>query len=144
MEVQSLPDKTLFRFEEVANLTGIRPYVLRFWETEFEQISPSTSFDGEKVYEKTDIETILEIKKLLFEHKLSIPKAKQLLTKSLIMPSSPRVIEEEAEINEEEGYSRHKKDERPGDKNSMLKARSILRNSLTFINIIKKRKNWLN
>jgi DNA-binding transcriptional MerR regulator len=48
-------DKNLFRFQEVTNLTGIKPYVLRFWETEFEQINPSLSHEGEKLYERDDL-----------------------------------------------------------------------------------------
>ncbi|MBL7666171.1 MAG: MerR family transcriptional regulator [Bacteriovoracaceae bacterium] len=96
MEVSvNLPAKSLFRFGEVASIAGVKPYVLRFWETEFEQITPSLGHDGEKLYEKKDLETIIQIKNLLFEHKLTIPKARQLLGQKETQPTAvdPRVLE---------------------------------------------------
>ncbi len=133
-----IPEKSLFRFQEVTSLTGIRPYVLRFWETEFEEISPSISHDGQKLYERNDLETILRIKKLLFEQKLSIPKAKQLLGRKAL-PSAPRIIEEERDSFIEVTSSR---DVSADNVRKINQARSALRSTLTFINIIKKRKNW--
>lgn len=57
-------------------ITGIKPYVLRFWETEFEEIVPLTDEAGEKHYSRADVEMILHIKSLLFDKKLSITEAK--------------------------------------------------------------------
>jgi DNA-binding transcriptional MerR regulator len=65
-----------FQFNEVADQTGVKPYVLRFWESEFEQINPYTSEAGDKIYSKKDLEVIHSIKFLLFEKKLSIQEAK--------------------------------------------------------------------
>lgn len=50
--------------------------MIRFWETEFPEISPVLGDSGQKLYARRDVETILRIKKLLFEEKLSIPEAK--------------------------------------------------------------------
>lgn len=71
-----IPNKSLFKMNEVCGLTGVKPYVLRFWETEFEQISPVTSSSGQKLYEHKDIEAIALIKKFLFDDKMTIEKAK--------------------------------------------------------------------
>ncbi len=71
-----IPNKSNFKFQELTPITGVKPYVIRFWETEFEDISPVTSDQGQKLYARKDVEAILKIKKLLFEDKLSIPQAK--------------------------------------------------------------------
>ncbi len=71
-----IPNKSLFKINEICGLTGVKPYVLRFWETEFEEISPVLSATGQKLYEHKDIEAIIIIKKLLYADKMSIPQAK--------------------------------------------------------------------
>lgn len=73
------PEKTGYRFNEITSLTGVKPYVLRFWESEFEQIKPELGSDGQKSYSKEDLLVVQTIKKLLFEDKLSIPEAKGVL-----------------------------------------------------------------
>ncbi len=77
MNFESFPvGRPSYRFNEVTSVTGVKPYVLRFWESEFDQINPAQSEAGHKVYSKEDIVIIEKIKKLLFEDKLSIPQAK--------------------------------------------------------------------
>lgn len=78
-----VPSKDSYKFKEVTSLTGVKPYVLRFWESEFEQINPSVSEAGHKVYSNFDVENIKKIKELLFESKLSIPEAKSQLEADL-------------------------------------------------------------
>ena len=77
--MNKIPNKSLFKIEEVCTIVGIKPYVLRFWESEFEQISPVISSLGQKLYNTEDVELILRIKKLLFEEKMPVEKAKSLL-----------------------------------------------------------------
>ena len=77
--MNKIPSKSLFKVEEVCSIVGIKPYVLRFWESEFEQISPVTSSLGQKLYNNEDVELILRIKKLLFEEKMPVEKAKSLM-----------------------------------------------------------------
>ncbi|MCK4390236.1 MAG: MerR family transcriptional regulator [Desulfobacterales bacterium] len=74
-----IPDKRYFRIGEVSDIIGIEPYVLRYWETEFPRISPARSRSGQRLYRKRDIETILEIKDLLYEKRFTIAGAKQYL-----------------------------------------------------------------
>ena len=68
--------KSTFKFNEVTSMTGVKPYVLRFWESEFDQIDPKLNEIGQKIYDSSDIAAVERVKKLLFEDKLSIPQAK--------------------------------------------------------------------
>ncbi len=79
-EKNSIPNKSHFTFDEVALITGVKKYVLRFWETEFDEIRPVVSSAGQKLFEHKDIEAIFQIKKLLFDQKLTIEKAKAILS----------------------------------------------------------------
>jgi DNA-binding transcriptional MerR regulator len=71
-----IPNKSSFKINEVCALTGVKSYVLRFWESEFTEIAPLMSGSGLKLYSTQDIEAILLIKKLLFDDKLTIERAK--------------------------------------------------------------------
>jgi DNA-binding transcriptional MerR regulator len=59
-------NKSNFKFQELTPITGVKPYVIRFWETEFEDISPVTSDSGQRLYARKDVEAIFKIKKLQF------------------------------------------------------------------------------
>jgi DNA-binding transcriptional MerR regulator len=76
-----IPNKSSFKVSEVCAITDVKSYVLRFWESEFPEISPLISSSGQKIYEHRDIETILLIKKLLFEQKMTIEEVKGELKK---------------------------------------------------------------
>jgi DNA-binding transcriptional MerR regulator len=71
-----IPNKSSFKFEELTPITGIKPYVLRYWETECPEIAPVISDSGHKIYSRKDLEIILKIKKLLFDDKMNIPTVK--------------------------------------------------------------------
>jgi DNA-binding transcriptional MerR regulator len=79
-----IPNKSSFKINEVCALTGVKSYVLRFWESEFTEIAPLMSSSGQKLYEHRDIEAILLIKKLLFDDKFTIERAK--LEMKILMP----------------------------------------------------------
>lgn len=72
-----LPDKLYFKIGEVAGLTGVPAYVLRFWETEFGRIRPKRTASGQRLYRKSDVELILKIKHLLYDKKYTIKGARQ-------------------------------------------------------------------
>jgi DNA-binding transcriptional MerR regulator len=74
-----IPDKLYFRIGEVARLCRIPAYVLRFWETEFPQLKPSKSSTGQRMYRRRDVETVVHIKKLLYEDGFTIAGARQSL-----------------------------------------------------------------
>lgn len=78
-----LSEKENFRFNEVTSLVEVKPYVLRFWESEFEQIKPIVDQSGEKLYGTKDLEHIKRIRDLLFDQKCSIPEAKSRLDQEI-------------------------------------------------------------
>src|SRR5215471_671506 len=77
VEVEDIPDKLYFRIGEVARLAGIKPYVLRFWETEFPNLGPKKSGSGHRLYRRKDVEMVLEIKRLLYEQRFTIEGARK-------------------------------------------------------------------
>jgi DNA-binding transcriptional MerR regulator len=79
VSANEIPDKTYFRIGEVARITGVKPYVLRFWESEFKMMSPPKSRSKQRMYRRRDIETILTIKKLLYEQGFTIKGARKRL-----------------------------------------------------------------
>jgi DNA-binding transcriptional MerR regulator len=72
-----LPEKTLFRIGEVSRLTATKTFVLRYWETEFPTLEPVKSPSGHRLYRREDIETVFEIKRLLYEEGFTIAGARK-------------------------------------------------------------------
>lgn len=114
-----IPNKSNFKFQELTPITGIKPYVIRFWETEFSDIAPTTSDSGQKLYARKDVEAILKIKKLLFEDKMTIPQAKAVLQNA--EPSPVGVTPET---------------------NFLATAKTIIIEALDTIQEIRTRRNW--
>ncbi|MGA8775023.1 MAG: MerR family transcriptional regulator [Terriglobales bacterium] len=71
-----IPDKLYFRIGEVAELCRLPAYVLRFWETEFPQLKPIKSSTNQRMYRKRDVESVVRIKKLLYEDGFTIAGAR--------------------------------------------------------------------
>lgn len=78
-KIKNIPDKLGFKIGEVADYVGVKQYVLRYWETEFEVLHPKKSSNGQRFYTRKDIETALIIKKLLHEDRFSIEGARSFL-----------------------------------------------------------------
>ena len=74
-----IPDKLYFRIGEVARLLDLPPYVLRFWESEFPQLKPNKGGTGQRLYRRRDVETVSEIRRLLYDEGYTIPGARQML-----------------------------------------------------------------
>jgi len=70
-----IPDKFHFKIGEVSRILGVKPYVLRFWETEF-RITPAKNRSRHRVYKRQEVETLLEIKHLLYEERFTIEGAR--------------------------------------------------------------------
>lgn len=73
-----VPDKFFYKIGEVAQITEIEPYVLRYWETEFNFKLTKTK-NSQRLYQKKDIQKIRDIKKLLYEEKYTIAGARKKL-----------------------------------------------------------------
>jgi DNA-binding transcriptional MerR regulator len=74
-----LADETLFRIGEVSRLTATKTFVLRYWETEFPTLQPVKSPSGHRLYRREDIETVFEIKRLLYDEGFTIAGARRFL-----------------------------------------------------------------
>ena len=77
-----LPNKLYFRIGEVAKIVGVKPYVLRYWETEFSILKPGKTPSRHRLYRRRDVEMLLEIKTLLYEDGFTIAGAKKKLKES--------------------------------------------------------------
>ncbi len=78
-QLAKVPEKTYYRIGEVARITKTKPYVLRFWETEFPVMAPPKSRSKQRMYRRKDIETILTIKHLLYKERFTIEGARKRL-----------------------------------------------------------------
>lgn len=90
-EWPELPDKIYFKIGEVAEIVGVEPYVLRYWETEFPALKPSKSRSQQRLYRKRDVELLLKIKRLLYEEQFTIAGAKKQLLRSGDKSPSPQM-----------------------------------------------------
>jgi DNA-binding transcriptional MerR regulator len=97
---QNIPDKLFFRIGEVAKLAGVPSYVLRFWESEFPTIHPKRTESGQRLYRKSDVETILTIKHLLHEKRFTIEGAKQYLRQNHFMEQSEFIAGVESDVRQ--------------------------------------------
>lgn len=87
-----IPDKTYFKIGEVAKLLDLQPYVLRYWETEFDALKPEKTKSGQRAYRRVDIELLVLIKTLLYDEMYTIAGARRQLKlrrKGAIEPLGP-------------------------------------------------------
>lgn len=93
-----LPPQTYFSIGEVSQLTQVKPYVIRYWETQFGMLRPPRRESGQRKFTKKEVDTILKIKALLHEKRFTIAGAKRYLQQEarrgpaqleLIEPSTP-------------------------------------------------------
>jgi DNA-binding transcriptional MerR regulator len=99
--LEGIPKKSYYRIGEVAKITGVKPYVLRYWETEFRPVLPPKSKSGQRMYRRREIEAILLVKKLLYKQRFTIAGARRRLrellrrgkdTPVVADPLDPRVL----------------------------------------------------
>ncbi len=80
METTAIPpDKLYFKIGEVARIVGVKPYVLRYWETEFSALRPGKTRSKHRLYRRRDVETLLRIKILLHDQRFTIEGARKQL-----------------------------------------------------------------
>jgi DNA-binding transcriptional MerR regulator len=94
----SLPSKLFFRIGEVAELVGVEPHVLRYWEREFRSVRPTKSAKGQRVYARRDVESLLRVRDLLYREGFTIAGARKKLQRSGEEPAdqAPRAQHEAA------------------------------------------------
>jgi DNA-binding transcriptional MerR regulator len=76
---QTAIEKSLYGIREVSRLTDLKPFVLRYWETEFPMLEPVKSSIGHRLYRQEDVDLVLKIKRLLYDEGFTIAGARRLL-----------------------------------------------------------------
>lgn len=76
-DVIAIPDRLFFRIGDVAELLQVKPHVLRYWESEFPIVSPQKGVSGQRIYRRSDVETLVLIRHLLHEERYSIEGARK-------------------------------------------------------------------
>jgi DNA-binding transcriptional MerR regulator len=70
-------ERLYYRIGEVSRITGLKPHVLRYWESEFKVIKPHKGGSFQRLYRRKDLDLILKIRKLLYEEGFTIAGAKK-------------------------------------------------------------------
>jgi DNA-binding transcriptional MerR regulator len=83
------PVKLYYRIGEVAEIVGVEPHVLRYWESEFRSIRPQKSNKGRRVYTRRDVEKLVEVKELLYGQGYTIAGARKRMREKGLEPRAP-------------------------------------------------------
>ncbi len=89
-----MPEKIYYKIGEVCDITEVPSHVLRFWEKQFPQLAPNKTQSGHRLYKKRDIQTVLQIKNLLYDRKFTIRGAREFLSSSVPATSLPPAPQE--------------------------------------------------
>jgi DNA-binding transcriptional MerR regulator len=89
---KAYPDKLFYKIGEVSKIAGVEPYVLRYWESEFQFLKPRKSKSGQRIYVKKDLDLIFQIKNLLYKERYTIEGVRKKLgdVAPVRKPSAPR------------------------------------------------------
>ncbi len=101
-----VPDKEEFKIGEVCEVAGVKPFVLRYWETEFPDLAPAKGAGGQRTYSKADVQLILRIKQLLYEERFTVAGAKKRLAEELNSRSAKPVALDTKAANQVESVRR--------------------------------------
>ena len=91
----AIPEKLYFKIGEVCDLVGVQAHVLRYWETEFPQLSPQKNRSGQRSYRRRDVEISLRIKELLYDDMYTIAGARKKLQSELREPPKLKIVHPE-------------------------------------------------
>lgn len=119
--------KLYYSIGEVCNLTGLKSYVLRYWETEFRELRPPKNRAGNRTYRKKDIDIILRIKELLYDKKFTIEGARNQLA------ITPQIVEKPKEETPQK-VEEKKSSPNPKEASVLLEVRDQLKSILDLIN----------
>lgn len=96
----AIPEKIFFKIGEVCDIVDVQAHVLRYWETEFPQLSPQKNRSGQRTYRRRDVEIALRIKELLYEDLYTIAGAKKRLQMEMRETSRLKIVRNEPEEQE--------------------------------------------
>jgi DNA-binding transcriptional MerR regulator len=103
-------EEKLYKIGEVCKVADLQPYVLRYWETEFPQLSPNKSGGGQRLYTKRELDIILRIKELLYREGFTIAGAKKKLETDLSDPVTLSDAEAPAPRVSQDGLAKVKRE----------------------------------
>lgn len=92
---REFPEKMFYRIGEVSQILEVKPFVIRYWESEFKQLRPAKNETGQRVYRKKDVLILLRIKELLYEELYTIPGARKRLERDRLEARKPKSPDEE-------------------------------------------------
>jgi DNA-binding transcriptional MerR regulator len=84
--------KLYYSIGEVSDISGVKPHVLRYWETVFDDLNPKKNKAGNRIYKEEDIKVIIRLKKLIKDKKYSTKGARQVLDKERSSPPADQQI----------------------------------------------------
>jgi DNA-binding transcriptional MerR regulator len=87
------PDKLFYKIGEVSRIIEIEPYVLRYWETEFPFLKPRKNKSGQRVYIKKDLETVMYIKRMLYQERYTIEGVRKRFGEGMIISETKALPE---------------------------------------------------
>lgn len=128
---KKISHQSTFKLNEVCSIAGVKPYVLRFWESEFHEISPRIDENDIRYYDHQDIEAITLIKKLLFEEKLTIEKTKLELQLRIVGS-----VDDQFQIEDEP------KEENILNQEKLILAKEKLSSIIALTDSLKQSHNW--
>jgi len=96
----AIPNRAVFRSQEVCDIVQVQPYVLRSWEAEFPDLGMSKSADAPRIYRRADVERVLRLKHLLFVEGLTLAGARKQLTQEGVI--APPAAERDDEVDDSE------------------------------------------
>jgi len=85
-------EKELYRIGDVSKITALKPFVLRYWETEFPMLQPIKSPSGHRLYRQEDVDMVLKIKRLLYDEGFTIAGARRHLRDGGVDPEASAPI----------------------------------------------------
>ena len=91
MSSVAIPNRAVFRAQEVCELAELQPYMLRSWEAEFPDLGVSKTAEGPRVYRRADVARVLRLKHLLFVDGLTLAGARRRLNEESPTPTDETV-----------------------------------------------------
>ena len=88
----ALREKLFYKIGEAGKIVGVEPYVLRYWETEFPFLKPRKNKSGQRVYVKKDLEILIQIKKMLYQDRLTIEGVRKKFGEEVIKTTDRRIM----------------------------------------------------
>ena len=118
--------KLYYSISEVSKITDVEQYVLRYWESEFEELKPQKNRAGNRIYTNKDIQLVLHIKGLLRDKKYTIEGAKKILEDYSPESEKEKLEQEVIEFSKKKNITAEKKKEKPSLTKDLEEIKSIL------------------